>query len=300
MKVIWKITMPKYLAQPISEKFTREVTVWARDHNLRSDQRRKGPGAIDQLRQRIQAGDAVIDTINDRESVNFYHKSQSATSSPDLFHPRQLGMFPWLTLGLGQFGLNDLFNRQDRQIVEVATQQSDGENLWKVTSKLEGPGSTVTVWIDPEKGPSVKRIVTLGSHDSHQYREELQAEYGRFGQRQIWYPSRVTFRQWNDDRLIVHEETVCELVDFDSDIPDATFKLQGLGLPRGREVLVDGSEPCIWDGNQLIGRARPSTHIDTDVTQASAFRPGYLLISLVLAILALFLAYRYVWKRSSV
>jgi hypothetical protein len=260
VKVVWKTPWPKYVQQPVYEKIPEERTIWAKDDKLRCDLRRKTLDDHEHLTQKVITPDVWIQNYDDQRAADLYTNKKLRPLNPagDVYHPRMLGMHPWTVHTLGQFELDGLFTRKDRQITDIARERNASANLFKVTSKLTGSGSTVTSWIDPEKGPSITRILCAWSGGGHQGQQEVQVEYGQFGKRGIWYPARVSYRRMENGTLTFHEETVTPAADFDSEVADGTFSLAGLDLPVGRQVTVDVVYPCIWDGKQLVSAIRPA------------------------------------------
>jgi hypothetical protein len=259
VKVVWKTNWPKYVQQPVYERMPEERTIWAKDDKLRCDLRRKTLDNREHITQKVITPDLLIHNYDDRGPVDLYTDKKLRPLNPagDPYHPRLLGMFPWTVQSLEQFELGALFTRKDRQIIEIIRERDVGANLWKVTSKPTESRSTLTSWIDPEKGPSITRLKIMGSSGGNTGQDEVQVEYAKFGNAGIWYPARVSYRRTENGKLTFHEDTVTLAADFDSDIANDTFRLAGLDLPAGREVTVDVVHPCIWDGKQLISAVRP-------------------------------------------
>jgi len=292
MKVVWRIKTLKAARQPVYEQISHEVTVWAKGRKLRAEERREFADDSPQLEQRVLTEDYFIDTLDERFPVELTQQHDHPTQYA-LFHPRTLGTYATTTLTLDQHRVNEIFGRKDRQIQNVTKEQaSSGDEQWKAVSVLTGAGSTITTWIDPNKGPSVTRIVAAGALGQ----DELQITYSQYGSRRVWYPSKVSFQQWEGDKLIAHEETVTASADFDSDIPDSIFRLRDLGLRQGRKVLVDGVRPCYWNGEQLVDQLRPSLPVATPAIQnrESGLRPLYMALSAIFSLAMLVLIYRYV------
>jgi hypothetical protein len=259
VKVVWRTTWPKYVQQPVYEKLSEERTIWAKDDKLRCDLRWRSLDNREHLTQKVVTPDVWIQNYDDQRSADLYTDKKLRPLNPagDLYHPRMLGMFPWTVHTLGQFELDGLFNRIDRQITDIVRDRDGGANVFRVSSKLTGSGSTVTVWIDPEKGPSITHIMIMWSSGGTKGQQEAQVEYAKFGQGGIWYPARVAYRRVENGTLTFHEDTATLAADFDSEIANDTFRLAGMDLPAGREVTVDVLYPCIWDGRQLRSAIRP-------------------------------------------
>ena len=219
---------------------------------------RKSVGTRDNKRfeQLVLTEDSFINTLDPRYPVEYLRVRDHATEGW-IFHPRILGMYPWTTQTLHQFTLNALFSPQDRKIVDVRKELQDGSEVWKVTSRRETFGSTVTVWIDPAKGPSVVRISSEGAQGEKSAHCDLELTCAKFGKKGYWYPAKVTYRSWDGKKLLHHEETATVSAEFDKEIPDSTFRLGSLGLPPGRAVLIDNWKKATWDGQELLDGISP-------------------------------------------
>lgn len=293
-RVVWHITVRKDAIQPIYEGIDTHATIWAKGRNLRTDLEEKT-----QTRRQVQhlvlTADFFIDTTAPPHAVR-YDQTKDAQPKTALFHPRILGMFPAQTLTLGQFALGEVLSRKDRSIMGANMEVRGGANVLKITSKLAAAGTTVTCWIDPKKGPSIVRI----EGGDEEGREELDVNYAQFGERRLWYPSKVLYRSWIRGALVCEEETVTESADFDNVIPDSTFRLQSLELPAGRSVLVNGYRYSKWDGHELVDAPPPlptsplPNPIKTNHPQRQSRALYNMSLSLAFGLAALVLLYRYI------
>jgi hypothetical protein len=256
MRVVWEITCLKDSLQPVREKVTDRLTIWAKGRKLRTDLQSNGPGKNERLEQYVLTENTFIDTLDTRLPVEFLRVKDHPTQGY-VFHPRILGMYPWTTVSLHQFSLNELFGRQDRIIRHVVKEERNGSEVWRVTSMLASRNVLFPSWIDPSKGPSVIGMVTESGDGKTKLRQELDVVCAKFGRRGVWYPQKVSYHYSDGKKVSSHEEIVTRTADFDTEIPDSTFQLAALGLPPGRSVLIDNWRNATWDGKKLIESIAP-------------------------------------------
>jgi hypothetical protein len=170
---------------------------------------------------------------------------------------RLLGLVAWSFTTINSGGYEAHFLRADREQFEIQSGSDNGEPVWKVRYRITGrQDPTFTeYWLASDKGGLPVSIEVWTGENDKRSGESLKAKLGQYAPKGIWFPKEVVFRKFHGAKVRIEEIATVEEAQFDKAIPDGTFTLSGLGLPKGRVVDVDG-RLMIWTGERL----RPKTH----------------------------------------
>lgn len=167
-----------------------------------------------------------------------------------VFDPRRLGMVPVLSGLLYLHDIDSLLGRADRRDVRVDDGTLSGFTTKVLSFELFG-GERVRYWIAPEAAYSVIRCEFEWDGGVDVVESDL-VHYPDAG---VWFPSRVTYKRWEDGTVTQEEVVTVESAVFGGEIADETFELAGLDLPQGLIVYdISSQTSSTWDGSQLVPR----------------------------------------------
>lgn len=154
-----------------------------------------------------------------------------------------------------------------------------------------------TMCFSPSEGGEIRSIVLNSLYNGRQLRTEIENEVTRWDGG-VWFPKRVTRRTFLDGKETDCETTEVVKARFNVAIPPATFKVEGMGIKPGTQIIdmrPNAEHAKVWDGKKAIVLRTDMTTSSTD-RKPTIGRGGILTTSFVLAgISAVAL---YLWLRS--
>jgi hypothetical protein len=163
----------------------------------------------------------------------------------DAIDPRLLGYacLPSETLYPSQIPLNYIFGNHPtlrRQSVEMQVSEWNGLRCFLLHSTFPEQCEQ-KVWVAPERGYNVVRILWTSPRQT----EEIQVELQPVGTTGLWFPKKI-FYQCHHDGQLESQETVQILdVQLNQPIPPSTFTLAGC-LPEGTHIAIRTGEQVTY------------------------------------------------------
>jgi hypothetical protein len=234
------------------------------------------------------------------EFVQVYGALTRPKSTIEVPDPRRLGLIAWSFPTINQLGFEVHFMRPDRDQFRVEAAIDTDEPIWKVRYRIPRaarPGFG-EYWLAPRKGNMPVYIEVSGGEGNQATKQSVKVTLRQYGPNRIWFPEQVVFRYFQGATVTEEEIDSVEEAVFDERVPDRIFAVEGLTLPKGRVVSVDG-DLMIWNGERLSRKARGQEDDlgEVGTTSPNAFRTWILALNaVVLACIAgLLLWFR--WRR---
>tara|TARA_R110002167_G_scaffold101723_3_gene264684 strand:- start:1072 stop:2172 length:1101 start_codon:yes stop_codon:yes gene_type:complete len=256
------------------------VEIWFEDNKWRSDYYSGDRVGI--LQRSIYTDEFYIhDPSNTRAILMYYKKSRPNPIPNRLIDPRKIGVVAWTIETQRQLDIENVFTRVDREEFSFK-QELLGEKevlnaqfvvsgkfgktrfSYELSSEKEGflpvMVSNRDINLDPD-------LPTVSMRLGNQYAPALQNG--------AWLPSKTHFQYFMNNKATMEEFVVVHEHEFDLDIDNEIFTLEGLDLPAGRAVMVD-SRMKVWTaGRKLVDQIKGTdinyNLIDAPVDQQKNF-----------------------------
>jgi hypothetical protein len=134
---------------------------------------------------------------------------------------------------------------------------------------VPAPGRTSSMWIDPERGPSVVRVEYTGPSPKpggQDFRSVMEVAPAQDPVTGVWYFSSYTMNSIFGDENDVRERATVKAVELNRGIDPAVFTWAGLNIDAGTPVMRYADKNTVsfqgyWDGKREVGekeyRKRP-------------------------------------------
>lgn len=255
---------------------------------FRSDQDVQGR----HLYQAVFTPDVCIRAYDGESSVLVLGPRNRPKDARDLPDPRRLGIVVWFFDSINVLGYEHVLLRPNRDQFKIEPAMDGEDPVWKVSFRMRGGNQTTSAeyWLcDSKGGLPVYIRLSAGEGDSQTTRS-LKAALKQYGANRVWYPSEVRFQRTRGNRITTEEIVCVDDAVFGEDVPEKTFTLAGLGLPKGRGIDMDG-RLLVWDGERVVQDYEMGGHRTPHLRDLprSPARVAFLASSIALAMMAVVL-----------
>ena len=229
---------------------SKKYVIYFEDDKIRSDQK-FSIGGKRYLQQQVFTKDSQILALSHSPTVQLFGPETRAESSNEVPDPRRLGVICWGFDSISNMEYEQIFLNPKRDQFKVEAGTDEGEPVWKVSFRPTWGKKErrIEYWLSKNQG-GLPVYIGVRLSDGHLV-QSLRTKLRKHGADGVWFPSQVVFRKIREGKVTVEEVVTVEDATFGQDIPDETFTLAGLGLPKGRTVERE-EDVLVWDGNRLV------------------------------------------------
>jgi hypothetical protein len=250
--------------QSIYETFTTHFTVYFDGPKLRMDREKRFTDhrALDHRilnRKQYIRADARSRSAG-LPDIEIYPASVSSASQADIFHPKLVGLFPEPIARLPRTNLFNPFERADRTKQSVSDVTFEGRAATLVNFEAGSKHQiNVKIWLTPDGANEVLGIRVESTADSVPSSRvwEIISAPKLWPPNDLPYPSRVTYRYYEDASLIEEEIATVEALVYDQPPDDTVFTLAAIQPEQGREAIVNGTDLMAWNDGKLAPLKTP-------------------------------------------
>ncbi len=249
--------------EPMNNGLVQEYATWFDGDRTRADMEATSTlGAT--FAKTVFTKDLFIREGKAFEFVQVYGRNSRPQSTIEVPDPRRLGLVAWSFPTISQLGFETHFLRPDRDQFQIEASIHEEEPIWKVRYRIPRTGRPATgeYWLAPKKGGMPVYIEVSGGEGKESTKQSVEVKLRRYGSKGTWFPEQVVFRYFQGGKVVDEEVDLVKEAVFDEAVSERIFRVEGLGLPKGRVVSVDG-ELMIWTGERL----RPKIHGQDDVIE---------------------------------
>jgi hypothetical protein len=282
----------RFAQDPSQVDLVKKFVAYFHDGKARLDME-----AGDHREQTVFTRDTLIRSMGNARTIEVFGPETRPKDAQGLPDPRRLGLVVWFYESINQLGYEEalLYPNRDHFAVEAGIE--DEKPVTKVSFRGSGsdPLRSGQYWRSESQGGFPVFISLRFGEGEKETVRSVTTKLKQWGKKQIWFPSEVVFRLTIGNKVMAEEVDTVTDATFDEDIPEGTFSLAGLDLPKGRLVDVDG-KIMTWAGDRLV--ARPS-QLDRqeDINRPSRQQLSLLAGSLLFALVAVLLMRRYAKRK---
>jgi len=283
-RVVVVTRLTKFAQDPSQENVTKRYETYLEGGNIRADY-----SVGENRRQMIVTPDTVIRGSSNQRSVYVFGPETRAKvpqGVPDLL---RLGIVNWFYDTISNHGYEEILLNPNRDQFKVEAGTDAGEPVSKVQFRFsEGRGQRQPdfgeYWLSESKGGMPVYIGVRVGEGEEQRTQSIKVKLKAYGSGRVWFPSQVILRLTKGGNVTTEEVTTVEEAVFEEDIPDETFGIAGMGLPKGKIIDFDG-ELATWDGQRVVKQGEEG-NLQFDGASAIGRRLWFTVISIVLAVVA--------------
>ena len=279
-RVVVRTRLTKFPQNPSQENVTKRYETYLEGDNIRSD------FSVGEYRsQMIVTPDTLTRNFSNQKSVDVFGPETRPKTSSGVPDPRRLGIVLWFYDTISGHGYEDIFLNPNRDQFKVEAGTDAGEPIWKVSFRMSGGRPRAVLgeyWLCESKGglPVYIAFHARGG-ERPSSSSTIKVKLKEYGSGSVWFPSEVIFLRTRGGEVASEEVTTVEEAVFGEDIPDETFQIAGMGLPKGKIIDFDG-KLATWDGQRVVRQDEPWVN---DAPPATG-RLWLTAISIVLAVVA--------------
>jgi len=169
-------------------------------------------------------------------------------SELDVQDPRKIGLSVAVFDSIGGSEFEAILGNASKKITNVAEGVEESEPVWKVYFEYPN-GDHGEYWLAKNKDNLPIYVERNVRRDEIQYKNTIRTTLRKWPNDDVWFPSENITQGTKSDKLEYEEILTVKEAVLNGDIPDYTFTLEGLGLPNGRVVDIDGKRKH-WDAFQ--------------------------------------------------
>lgn len=206
------------------------------------------------IRRRIISKNVPIEISNPPRSIVHMHVADATNQAGQkklgrsVFDARLIGLQPVSFGLLHSCSLREFVGSQVRDESHISDGEWNGIPCWLV--QFSGNAGSAKIWIAKDKGPNPV-CCELIMNDNERY--QLENELEQFGD--VWFPSKVTYREFSRDGELKSSNISTILhADFNLPIPKDKFDPVDLKIADGTMLIPAGksANPVgIWDKNHF-------------------------------------------------
>ncbi len=295
-RVVVRTRLTRFVQDPRQENVTKRYETYLEGDNIRSDY-----SVGENRSQTIVTPNTLIRGFSDESAVNVFGPDTRPKSTIGVPDPLRLGIVVWFYDTISGHGYEEVFLNPNRDQFRVEAGTDGGELVWKVSFRMTGlgpPSAFGEYRLAPSKGGLPVYVGVRAGEGEEQYARSIEVQLEEYGPAGVWFPSQVVLRLTSGGEVTTEEVTTVEEAQFGEDIPDETFEIAGMGLPKGKIIDFDG-ELATWDGQRVVRQGEGGLS-QIDGAPWSTTRVLWCAISIVLAVAAaLFLCLRVRRKRAA-
>jgi len=268
MTVVWRSASYDFPDNVRTKMASRVTRLWRDKRQLRTDVVMTLPTSQSArelvCRNCEQENTSVVffDSGSKKSVLNFAPLTDTRFRTIKTIDPRFLGMVPTFSanLNLANHSLGSFIGRPDREKVTVELSKWKEEDAWLMRYRLlQGSGVDVRAWVVPKWGPSVTRIEAEWKVPQGVYLDSVECTYQQTQPQGKWYPKTCGYQRKLNGKPVKEEDLEVDSIAFDDIVPADAFRLTGMEIPRGMEIL----------GLNVPGRPRLSSSFAVFVAAAN-------------------------------
>jgi hypothetical protein len=243
--------LTKFVTNPSQENVkTRYVTYFQGD-NIRSDHE------VGKSRSQVVfTPDTHIRVLSNARMVQFFGSKTRPKDSRTVPDPRRLGIVVWVYDTISGHDYDQVFLNPNRDQFKIEAGADAGEPVWKVSFRLSAKGlppkfAFVEYHFSESKGGLPVYVGIRAGEGEKQSLASITVKLKQYGPGRVWFPSEVAFRRVRTGNQVTEEQIVTVEEAAFEEVPEKTFTLAGLGLPKGQLVDMDGML-LKWNGEGLV------------------------------------------------
>lgn len=281
------------------------IEVWFEDDKWRSDYFSGDRTGV--IQRSIYTDDWYINESSSAQPIAMYGKETKPPSVPvQLVDPRKIGVVAWNLETQRQLDIERVFTRTDRENFSFSREHRDGKDILKSQFVVRGKfGKTLFSYeMLSNKRGYFPILVSNRDLTPQAIGMRLDNEYAAPFQRDVWLPSKTHFQYFDNQKVTMEEFVEVYESEFNLDINDKIFTLEGMLLQPGRAVIMDNRMKVWASGGHLIDEIKGAdvnyNSIDASEPEPKQFRFWILLANgIVFSFLAVFfLAKKYFNSRT--
>jgi len=295
-QVVVRIDTPTYDSYPELTQMQKRYVTFFQGDNIRCDQEFT-KGGERHREQIVFTKDTMIQTRPDALSATVFGPQGRPKDSSMISDPRRLGLVCWFYDTMNQFGYETWFLSPNRDRFKIDAHTDAGEPVWRVSYRdATGKSEELVEYLLAKNKGGLP--LYLGARYTEGKVETLRSirvklQNYKNGGDGVWYPSEVVLRDTRGGKLVLEEIVTVEHAQFGQDLPEKTFTLAGLGLPKGTVVATETGKGMTWNGERLVdGQTEDVSPAVEELPTAGGPRVLWVVFSLLLAAGAALLWYR--------
>lgn len=283
-RVVVVTRLTKFTQNPSQENVAKRYETYLKDDNIRADR-----SVGENRSQTIVTPDTMIRGFSDQSPVQVFGPETRPKIPQEVPDPRRLGIVNWFYDTLNSHGYEEILLNPNRDQFKVEAGTDAGEPVCKVQFRFSEGNSLRQpkfgeYWLSESKGGMPVYIGIRVGEGEEQRTRSIKVELKEYESGRAWFPTQVILRFTEGGNVTTEEITTVEEAVFEEDIPDDTFGIAGMGLPKGEIIDFDG-KLATWDGQHVV-RQDEDGNLQLDGAPAIGRRLLLFAISIVLAVLA--------------
>lgn len=200
--------------------------------------------------------DRIISTptsyIRDTEPVEPIRSQSSFVGDLEIPDARKFGLACTHLHGINHFPFESHFLREDRAAFEISDGVEGGLKVKKVKwkHKPDIPNASHEYWLAVDMGYQPVFIRIICPDGGELLMAEMRSKIGKY-EPDVWFPAEVDVCVTKGTKILSKEHVTVESAKFVDRLSDSLFKLEGMGLAEGREIMHDGNR-FIWTSGGMI------------------------------------------------
>ncbi len=179
-----------------------------------------------------------------------------------ILDPKTLGLYPMPVRAFSNYKLDGLLSVTNFK-GKAEPKDYNGMKAYEITydgleARFIETKTQIRMVVVPGMGHSVPEIDLTAIYEGKPYRQSLVIDVKQTGKSKIWFPSKLRFKQYSDNKIVEEETADIIQADFDSPPSDSAFRIASMNIPAGTPVDMNDSKPREWDGEKIVEKARDS------------------------------------------
>ncbi len=161
--------------------------------------------------------------------------------------------------------LNYIIGNKDRLRTDTRLETVDGSELTVVDYTLSS-GSIVRLWVNDDRQPFLVRgEITF---DGGRCKDRLVVKNREWPGSAVVFPESVVFDRYCDGKHVSHETIKVESAEFNQQVDEREFTVDGLNLPVGTPVISVPAKGTtqIWNGEKLVSAIKSGSSLKPAVS----------------------------------